>query len=249
MGNALFEKIYPITMNDRDWCNRLTPTAVLNLAQDAALRHSKELHVGFDDLFSNGYLWVLVRLKYEVVTENISNLNEVKVISWPITPRGMELSRDFKILSSTGEDLIIGTSLWVIIDINSKTIQRSTVIEYNISEFINKRSFLQTLKKLPINERVVKNASVPYVVTYNEIDPNRHMNNTKYASAITNLLTLDQDENIKSFEINYLKELKYKETLELSEEREDNVIEITGRNKGVVSLRARVILKEENDRN
>ena len=34
------------------------------------------------------------------------------------------------------------------------------------------------------------------------------------------------------------------ETLELSEEREDNVIEITGRNKGVVSLRARVILKE-----
>ena len=63
-------------------------------------------------------------------------------------------------------------------------------------------------------------------------------------SAITNLLTLDQDENIKSFEINYLKELKYKETLELSEEREDNVIEITGRNKGVVSLRARVILKE-----
>lgn len=244
MGNALFEKIYPLTMNDRDWCNRLTPTAILNLAQDAASRHSKELHVGFDDLFSNGYLWVLVRLKYEVVTENISNLNEVKVISWPITPRGMELSRDFKIQSSTGEDLIIGTSLWVIIDINSKTIQRSTVIDYNISEFINKRSFLQTLKKLPLNERVVKIASVPYVVTYNEIDPNHHMNNTKYASAITNLLTLDQDENIKSFEINYLKEMKYQEILELSEVREDNVIEITGRNKGVVSLRARVILKE-----
>ena len=59
-----------------------------------------------------------------------------------------------------------------------------------------------------------------------DLDHNGHVNNIKYGVYILNALSLTKDEKIKEFEINYINELHYKETLSIYYIKENNTYNI-----------------------
>lgn len=79
-------------------------------------------------------------------------------------------------------------------------------------------------------------------VKFTDLDENKHLNNTKYARIILDALELSIDENIKTFEIDYVSEVKYGETLKIAYNRDGKHIDIAGYNEGGVSMRARIDL-------
>ena len=61
-----------------------------------------------------------------------------------------------------------------------------------------------------------------------DLDHNGHVNNIKYGVYILNALSLKSDEKIKAFEINYINELHYKETISVYYKKENNTYNIKG---------------------
>ena len=49
-----------------DAAGKLKLNAMLDYFQDAAARHADELHVGMNDIYNGGFIWVLSRLKIQV---------------------------------------------------------------------------------------------------------------------------------------------------------------------------------------
>ena len=61
-----------------------------------------------------------------------------------------------------------------------------------------------------------------------DLDHNGHVNNIKYGVYILNALSLKSNEKIKAFEINYINELHYKETISVYYKKENNTYNIKG---------------------
>ena len=90
----LWEKEYYLRANDFDRYNRIKPSAVLEIFQDAAGQHAIELGVGFEDMFKRSYLWVLTRIKLQILSQPKS-YQRVVVKTWPLTPNRLSYRRDY----------------------------------------------------------------------------------------------------------------------------------------------------------
>ncbi|NLI94990.1 MAG: hypothetical protein GX350_04210 [Erysipelotrichaceae bacterium] len=241
MSELVYKKIYPVTVNDRDFNNRLTPEAILNFVQDNNERQMVELGLGYDDLLKEGFIALILRTKYEVLTDDLSGLTDIEVITWPQKPGRVEHNRDFLIYNVDGTPLIKGTSLWVVVDYKTRMIQRGNVVSYAVTTF-KQANFKEPLNKLKDVPALVNEDKMKHEVKFTDLDENKHLNNTKYARIILDALELSIDENIKTFEIDYVSEVKYGETLKIAYNRDGKHIDIAGYNEGGVSMRARIDL-------
>jgi acyl-ACP thioesterase len=73
----------------------------------------------------------------------------------------------------------------------------------------------------------------PYVVTpsFTELDLNNHVNNTKYANYVLDAVSPNEDDILKTFQIDYRKEVLEGEPLEVFYTRQDGGILAKGLNK------------------
>ena len=62
-----WSKEYTLRAGDFDKYDRIMPSAVLDLFQDAAGQHAIEIGVGFDEMIKRSYLWVLTKIKFKII--------------------------------------------------------------------------------------------------------------------------------------------------------------------------------------
>ena len=65
----LWEKEYALRASDFDKYNHIKPSSVLDLFQDAAAQHAIETGVGYDDLIGRSYIWVLLKVKFKIISD------------------------------------------------------------------------------------------------------------------------------------------------------------------------------------
>ena len=63
----IWETTLKIRAFDVDANNRLKVSTIFDYFQDAASNHAEELKVGYTDLISKGYFWVLSWVKLEII--------------------------------------------------------------------------------------------------------------------------------------------------------------------------------------
>ena len=218
---------YTLRANDFDKYDHILPSSVLSIFQDAAGRHGEEIGVGFNDMLERNYLWVIVRVKYEV-KKAPKRYQKVTIKTWPFEPKRFSYRREYLIIDESGETLIIGSSEWVIID----SVKRSLVSApnlYNVNgEYYEEMLIDKKIGKVPDFEA----EGAPHTVTpaFTELDLNNHVNNTKYANYVLDAINPQENDVVKSFQIDYRKEVLQGSPLEIFYKRQEDGILAKGLN-------------------
>lgn len=172
----------------------LASVGILDLFQSIAGEHISKLGYPFSFLAQKGLAFVLVRCKYEIY-DVIRPYEKLKIITWPHKANRFEFDRSYAIYR---DDILVGKGLskWVIINLNTRSLVRPDVIDLALFGNLESEAFPKI--KLPMlnYEKIMT-----YEVRNDDIDVVGHFNNTKYANVLL-------DVNYDALEINYLKELK-----------------------------------------
>ncbi len=200
----LWEKEYTLRAGDFDKYNRMKPSAVLELFQDAAGQHAEEIHVGYDAMASRSYMWVLLRVKLQFLS-NPKNYQKVVIKTWPLAPNRLTYRREYCMEDGQGESLVIGSSEWVIVHSEKRRLVADPNL-YPVTEgFLTETMFEGKMGKVSDFEE----SGTPRIVNagFSEIDVNHHVNNTKYANYVLDAVAPGEQDVLRAFQIDYRKEV------------------------------------------
>ena len=224
--------------------NRILPSSVLDLFQDAAGEHAASLGVGYYDLLPENKCWMILRLRYEMIAQP-KMFSDVTVRTWPIESRRLEFDRDYIMYDRDGKELAKGTAQWAILDVSDREKPQFVTarsFDLGLDEYIPERALEGKFDRLAPNFEA---DGEPYITRsgYTDIDTNGHVNNIKYANFILDALDLPYDKVIRSFRIDYVKEVLDQSDIRISAKIDGDTVLCRGESGGNVCFAAKLGLK------
>ncbi|MDO5045026.1 MAG: thioesterase, partial [Coriobacteriia bacterium] len=145
----------------------------------------------------------------------------------------------------SGENIGYASSLWAIMDMNSRHGMPLTVIPSLKEHVVDRPNPIGAPKSLP---KVDGESALSFTVRYSKIDVNNHANSLYYIQWISDCFSLDfyRSHKVRRFEINYLKELTIDDKGRVYREEVapgDYFFEIVTRDRGV-ACKARILFDE-----
>ncbi|XMB72961.1 thioesterase [Mycoplasmatota bacterium WC30] len=224
-----------------DYRRRVSPNSVLGYMEEVATNHARKLGFGYHVSADKGFFWILRSCKFEF--KRVPLLDEiVTVTTWPGGIHGLKALRRFEF--KVGEEVVgNGYHYWLMATMDK------------MKPFVYK-GFADKMEELPITEadffrlkkiRTPENMLYSYdkVVMNNDLDWNNHVNNVKYASIIYNAIPkviLDKSE-ILSFHIDYLKECKHNDILQIFYKVNGKEIFVEGKSENVSMFKSFIEIK------
>lgn len=201
----VMQKTYEIKYHEQNVNGFLKESSLLNILQDIATLSAESLGFGPTFVFSNNYAWVVLKYHLEFYKE----IKDISSINVKTEPRGISklyAFRDFEICSEQGELLGRVASSWVLIDMNSrKMLPMQKVLDF-MPAFEKRENDLEYGK---VDSFDVVTLSKTFDVRFDDIDVNRHANNSNYI--VWALETLPDDFRLKhwakNIDIKYRKEV------------------------------------------
>jgi len=190
-----------------DYKLKLSPQALFNVMQEAAVNHVAHLGVGWDYLHPQGQFWALSKMDIEFVRRPEWK-ETININTWGKKHDFLIQPRDFLIESSTGETLIKATSNWVILNQEGKP----QLLE-NYEDILHNQLGLEVVSRPATRIRPIKDAvasDIYHPVVYSDIDMNRHANNSAYVLWIMNHFSFEfhQTHEIEFLSLNYLEQTR-----------------------------------------
>jgi medium-chain acyl-[acyl-carrier-protein] hydrolase len=191
---------------DRDQV-MLLPT-LLQLLQEAAIRHADMYGVGADSIAERGTSWVLNRLAV-ALTRYPRRDEALRVETWSTGVRGFRGYREFRLFC--GDELLLsGSSLWLWIDLRTRMLTR--VPQELESAFPvggeGRASYKPDLERLRFAALAESATATPVTVRYSDCDANGHVNNTAYFDYLqTALVRQGRSAHPQRVELQYLREI------------------------------------------
>ena len=202
--NKILKKEYDLRINDFDKFDHIKPSAVLDLFQDVAGRHAKELGVGFESMRSRSYFWVLVKTRFQIVSQPQPN-QKVVVKTWPLEPSRLMYRREYMVESENGDKLIEGSSEWVVMHSEKRRLVSVPDLYSFEDGFCTEMNFGAKLEKVENFE--AENPPYTIVPGFSDLDTNDHVNNIKYADFVLDAVNPEEAFETEVFQIDYRKEV------------------------------------------
>lgn len=215
-----------VTWHDIDNKQLLRPVAFMNIAQEMANTQASALKFGYYELIKANQVWVLSRIKIRFYAPPKWG-DKVRMYTWHKGAHSLFWLRDFAMYkvasrqeSSTDltplaspELCAVCSSYWVIINTMTRRIERTSVINENelAMAYSGKMDVMdEECGKLSAPADAGMTEVAGHVVSYSDVDFNKHANNAKYIEWIMDILPhgLSLDRVIKSIQINYITEAK-----------------------------------------
>ena len=230
---------FKINTYDVDFHNRVTPNTILGLMEEVATNHGKEIGFGYEESHERGFFWMLRTIKYDF--SYVPKLDDhIEMTTWIVGISGLKVLRRFEFKKN---NVVIGQgyNYWLMADIK----KRKPIIHNYVKTIINQLIiFDEDMFKL-IKVKLPKDMNFVYQkqVLNSDLDLNLHVNNAKYADMIINALPFDvlDKQEILSFQIDYLKECKLNDKLDISISIKDNAIYIEGKETDVSVFKSCII--------
>lgn len=214
-----FVKQYNIRTYECDKNSNLRILTLMNILQDMADSHATDLHLGLEFCLSQGLAWV--GSNYHIKINRLPTLHEtIKVTTWPAAEKKIGAIRDFVVEDEEGNQIIVASSQWILIDFNKKkpvSLREHLPFYQIIDEQVLETDFV----RLPELERV--DCSRQFKVRFDDIDINKHVNNAVYPLWATEAVDYDfRDAHIPAeIEIAFKKECHLQETVEVKTQMTD----------------------------
>ena len=226
-----FSKDYTITCYEADANQLMRPTAMLDLMQEAANVNASTLGFGYDEMMNSNTAWVLSRIHVKFMNTPKWR-EEVNLKTWHKGVSKLFYLRDFILSDKAGNPMVLATTSWLIIDMNTRRLVRNSDLALSDTAMhAIETPADKVVLPLDIEPELVRK----HPVTWSEIDTNGHVNNVKYAVwAIDAMKAEDIKERpLKELLINYDAEVMPGDTVKISRVRQETeegvVYYITGR--------------------
>lgn len=215
--NAESVGIYPyhIKSFEADFTGKAPLTVICNYLLYSAGLHADERQFGLDELLKANKAWVLSR--FNVVIQEYPKRNDhIFVETWVENMQGLFTIRKFNLLDNSQNLLGSASTTWALIDLNTRRPQRIDLIVKNLPLVSQKDCLAETPEKIDIShpsQLVSTNA-----VKYSDLDILRHLNSVKYIQWVMDTLPIDlfDDNHLVQFQINYLAETQFGESVEIA---------------------------------
>ena len=204
---------YTIHSYESDKNAKATPIALLQFMQESAWKHAEHLDLGLTHLSPKGLAWVLARLSLKI--NSLPEWHEKIVLeTWPSGLDRLLAHRDFRISSQTNQILAVGSTSWLVIDVERRRPQKTSSYFY-LDQWDGERVFPRFTGKVP----PVNNAdpASDHQVYYSHLDVNGHVNNVKYLEFVLDSLPMYflAKYHLSALQMNFLAEALYGDTIEI----------------------------------
>lgn len=190
-------------------------SSLLKMLQKAAGDDVNKTSLNYFSLADNGIAFVLTKMTVKLYSD-IKLYDELVIVSHPRKIRGASFPRDFIIY--VGEKVVaVARSMWVLLDLNNRTILRPTALE-DPEALVPSEDNLFEIEDI---RRVFDDNSLSRTnvcrVDYSMLDMNNHLNNTYYSDFIFNCIPADMHISDKNMylQINYKAEARLDDILEV----------------------------------
>ena len=229
--SKILSQDHTITCYEADANQLMRPTAMLDLMQEAANVNASTLGFGYDELINSNTAWVLSRTHVKFI--NMPKWRqEVNLKTWHKGVAKLFHLRDFILSDMDGNPMVLATTSWLIIDLNTRRLVRNSDLALSDTAM----DAIETpADKVVIPVDIEPELVRKHPITWSEIDTNGHVNNVKYVVwAIDAVKAEDIKERpLKELLINYDAEVMPGDIVKISrvrQETEDGIIYyITGK--------------------
>lgn len=203
---SIYRRKYTIGLSDVDFTQKLKQSALFGYFQDIASFAVENLNIGINELAQRfNVAWVLARIRVDIARNPEWN-EEITLETWPQKPKKLEFERDFLVMDAQGNIIIRAVSTWVIIDIDTREVRKSELIDFKYPTPDRERALdcrLGRIKPLGLTEAAYKR-----IIGYSDVDFNGHLNNSKYVDFIMDCFSIENHRQyeVKSIEVNYINE-------------------------------------------
>lgn len=215
---------YRLRWNDYDRFGHIAPDSVLDICQSMAIIHAEQMGIGRAKLLERGQVWVLVRMKLEVLRQ--PNQESLTVRAWPHSPSKFSFLRDFELSDSEGLS-IKATSEWVLMDVEARKFARFDASIMGEAEYSPDRAFEEKPRKISPFE-LEGEPLLTLKPHYTDIDVNGHVNNARYPRFVMDALQLGADQPIRTMQIDYRHEIAPSDTIAIYANYDNEAIRANG---------------------
>lgn len=224
-----FEIKKTITASEVDSRWALRFDSILNIFQDLATSHAREMGMGFDDLMnSSNAFWVLSKIKFNI-SNKILQFDEVTAKTWPLKPSLIRFQRDFSITAS--DKAVLGSSEWCILDATNYSLRKLSSVNYpallqHLEYKANVGDFLRFNYQVEDEDYIYAHKA-----QYIDIDCNNHVNNVSYAKMALNAFTPQEfiQYGFNGFEIHFVSQSFYGDEIKIYKKPVDLGVYVEGR--------------------
>lgn len=189
---------------------------------NAADFHSNDRGYGVNYLNTINKTWVLSRLAIEL-DETPAIYNKFIIETWVDSVMRYFTNRNFKITNEDGHIYGYGKSIWAMIDTETREpVDIMKVDNETISKYIetNYDNPIKKSSRVKLDSNLILQKSI--IAHYNDVDINGHVNSIKYIEHIFDIFPLEwyKQHSIQKFDIAYIVESHYGETLNFYTDKE-----------------------------
>ena len=206
--------------HDTDAQRNVRPSKIVEYMQETANRQCESSNLPLEKLRDErGLAFILGSISLNFY-KPLHAYDEIEVRTWCKEAKSYIFQRFFEIIKD-GEKVAEATSVWVLIDLNKKTMVRADSYDFLFGSFYYDEPIDQSLL-LP-KARIPRDAELYEVgkrkIVYSDIDYNMHMNNTHYPDMICDFLSEMTDKNgahrVAKMSLSYIKESALGATLKV----------------------------------
>ncbi len=196
---------YEVKVYESDNLERGGLITLFNYSQNSAWSHYSRVDRVLGPFLAANQIWAMTRVEIHLVRP--ARWQEVvEVETWSRGIEKLMAFRDFVVRDERGEQIAAGTSTWVVLDLESKRIQRLTELSEKWPSKRDKSSIGKNAEKVdPLTQPAYGEM---FRVRYSDMDLNRHVNSARYVQWMLDSFGREflEKHEVSKAEINYLDE-------------------------------------------
>lgn len=208
-------KDFQIKYCEADFRDELKTSVALSYMQEVACSSADELGFGYAYVKPRGYAFMVSAICLECIAP--IRLGEVvKVKTWPTPPTHVIFGREYQFLGEDGTPKINASSRWCMLDINSRKLLQSKVLDNQDYSTYNTERVLENVQwKIPVFPCEEGELRYQMTVANSEYDHNMHVNNTRYVDYCLNCFSIAElsQKRVARFQITYVHQCYEGDTL------------------------------------
>jgi len=237
----IYTQEFKTTLEDIDKNAYITNKAILRFFENTATYHSDSIGGGIKAVEETGLTWIVLDWRIKVIKRPKYG-EKLMVRTWSRGIQKFFAFRDYELINDKNEILAIGTSKWVLMDINKNRMVLLNDEHMKRYESEDRTVFSEDeLSKIEVPQEFSNEIS--YTVMRRDIDFNKHMHNLYHFDLAYEVLPdeLYDNSTFDNFRITYKKEIKLGETVtcKYSSLENKNIVvinDLDGNTKSIIKL-------------